>query len=918
MPFHRIAHRASSLLVLSAILIFQVAVAAPNANAAGIAQFTTSASTTAAGGHPDVSTTIKFEPGFQLQTLQMDLPPGLIGNPNAVEACSPALLTIGEAVIRDCPVASQVGTASVTLDSDTLVGAVFNLEHGPQVPARLVVAFQHTAPLAPITVEARTESDFGINAITPDVNTTFHIAEIQVTLWGAPNARQRGGVPYGFGSDTSPILPPSPAAEQVAFMTNPTVCDGPKRTELAATFMGAPNNVQRATSEDPTPTDCAAVPFAPDITLQPTSRQADSPTGLDVELTVPQDGLTDPDLRATSHLKDTAVDLPAGISVNPAAADGLAACTTDQIGFLGNSFPGYHPIRFDKSAPACPDAAKIGSLAIDTPILGDNHPGEHDLTGSIYLAAQSDNPFDSLFAIYLVASGHGVTVKLVGEVTADPETGRLQATFLNNPQLPFSRFELHLKDGPRAPLATPPVCGVYETHSELTPWSDPGNPVELTDAITIDRAPGGGACPADPAARPLGPTLSAGLVSNAAGASSPFVLRLTRPDGDQEISSLGVDLPPGLSAKLAGVGRCSDATLAAISAAPGDGAAEAANPSCPASSLVGVATVGAGAGPSPLFVKTGRAYLAGPYLGAPLSLAAVVPAVAGPFDLGTTVVRNRLLIDRDDAQVHVESDPFPTILSGIPVKLRDIRVNVDRPDFMRSPTNCEPMSVGARVRGVNGALATASDRFQVDGCGKLGFKPKLNLRLFGGIHRGDYPRLRAVLTARDGDANISRATVRLPRSEFLAQNHIRTVCTRVQFAAEACPPGSIYGTATAITPLLDAPLAGNVYLRSSSHKLPDLVAVLKGPASQPIEIDLVGRIDSVRGGIRNTFEGVPDAPVSRFVLEMQGGRKGLLINSTNICRSRHRATARIVGQNDKRADQQPRVRAQCGKRHRHG
>jgi hypothetical protein len=908
-----------------------LATLAPAAAAAQpeITEFTTSASTTAAGGHPDLSTHIALDvdppnSGHRMRSLRIALPPGVIANPTVVAPCPLAYATNGPEMLKNCPVESQVGVASVRVispESEPSLGAIFVTEKAPDRPAQLYVAFSNGAiPLVPVTVDLRTDSDFGVDTVTPEVNNAATVFELDITVWGVPNSHERGGVPIGF-FDQSPLLPPDFPSEWKAFTTNPTVCDGPKTTTLEVTFQGTPEVVHRLTSEDPAPTECDQVPFDPQLEIEPTSRRADSPSGLDVALELPQHPLLSESDRGTSHLKDTVVKLPVGVSVNPAAADGLASCTEAQMGLLGTGFPGYHPIRFDKSAPSCPDAAKIGSLGIDTPLIGENTPGEQDLRGSVYLAAQSANPFGSLYAIYLVAQGHGVTVKLAGEVTADPVTGRIETTFLNNPQVPFSRLELHFKDGPRAPLATPSTCGIYESENLLTPWSDPDDPVEISASMTIDQDPGGGACQAgnpsqpgnaaDAAARPLAPTLSAGLVSNLAGKSSPFALRLTRPDGDQEISSLGVDLPPGLTAKLAGLGRCSDATLAAISALPGQGAAENANPSCPADSQVGVATIGAGAGPSPLFVHTGRAYLAGPYMGAPLSLAAVVPAVAGPFDLGTTVVRNRLLIDPDDAQVHVESDPFPTILSGIPIRLRDIRVNVNRPDFMQAPTNCEPMAVGARAHGVDGAIGSASDRFQVDGCRRLGFKPRLRLRLFGGTRRTDYPRLRAILTARKGDANIGRASVRLPHSAFLAQEHIRTVCTRVQFAADACPPGSVYGRASAVTPLLDVPLRGPVYLRSSDNPLPDLVAALRGPDWLPIEIELAGRTDSVRGGLRNTFDLVPDAPVTKFTLELFGGKKGLVVNSENLCERKQRATVRLTAQSGRRLVRRPLVRNSC-------
>jgi hypothetical protein len=311
----------------------------------------------------------------------------------------------------------------------------------------------------------------------------------------------------------------------------------------------------------------------------------------------------------------------------------------------------------------------------------------------------------------------------------------------------------------------------------------------------------------------------------------------------------------------------------------------------------------------------GKAYLTGPYKGAPLSIAVLTPAVAGPFDLGTVVVRNRVYVNPKTAQITVVSDPIPTILQGIPLDVRDIRVGIDRPNFTLNPTNCEPMAITAQVTGVSGAVANLSNRFQVGDCAALGFKPRLQLQLHGGTRRAAYQRLTATVSARSGDANIARAAVTLPHSEFLAQEHIRTVCTRVQFAAHSCPKGSIYGKARAVTPLLDQPLEGPVYLRSSDNPLPDLVVALKGPDSQPIEIELAGRTDSVHGGIRNTFDVVPDAPVSKFTLQLFGGKKSLIVNSRDLCKGpKQRATANFTGHNGKVRYFRPVVENDCGKK----
>jgi hypothetical protein len=473
---------------------------------------------------------------------------------------------------------------------------------------------------------------------------------------------------------------------------------------------------------------------------------------------------------------------------------------------------------------------------------------------------------------------------------------------------------LQLKGGSRAPLRTPAHCGSFAATAVLTPWS--GNePVTVQSSFELTQGPGG-SCVHSDAERPFAPKLAAGSAGPIAGAFSPFSLRLTREDGMKEITGLSVSPPAGLLASLRGIAYCPEATLAAISGNEGTGAAQIASPSCPAQSQVGTVTAGAGAGASPFYTDKGRAYLAGPFKGAPLSLAVVAPAVAGPFDLGNVVVRNALRIDPESAKITAVSDPIPTIVHGIPLDVRDLRVNLDRPGFTLNPTSCDPTSVDGTASGTEGATADLSDHFQVGECKALAFKPKLTLRLKGGTRRSDSPSLRATLVMpKKRGANIARAAVTLPHSEFLDQSHIRMICTRVQFAAgggggEQCPKGSVYGHARAFSPLLDKPLEGPVYLRSSDNPLPDLVASLGGQ----IHIDLVGRIDSVNGGIRNTFDLVPDAPVSKFVLTMQGGKKSLLENSTDLCRRAHRATALFDGQNGKVHDLRPVVKVDCGNR----
>jgi hypothetical protein len=902
---------------------------------------------TQAGGHPILSTTsIEFNttnssglaafggavfpsrnilwPVEAPKDVIAHLPPGYLGDPTSVQACSQSDLAHSAPSpiepLPNCLPNAQVGTVSV-LSFGEVFGPVplYRLVAPPDVPARF--GFNVVGTVVTLDAAVRSGSDYGLDVIASNASEGLAITGTHVTFWGVPSDPihdpERGCAgqkePWEVSGGGCPSHdPPTP------FLRNPTSCPADPGEGYAVTLStdswkhpGSFDSKTTVSHESPgfpyAPVDrgdergldgCASVPFQPLISATPTTDAADSPSGLTFDITVPQK-CWDPnevDSVCQSDLKDAEVDLPKGITLNPSAADGLASCSPSQIGYIDGT---SNPEEFSPTAAQCPDAAKIGDVTIESPLLDDV------LKGSVYLAQQGDNPFGSLLAMYLVAEGSGVVVKQAGEISIGDD-GHLTTSFHHTPQLPFEHLRLNLFGGTRATLRTPPTCGTYTTQATLTPWS--GNaPVDLSDSFQVTSGPSGSPCPT----ATFDPQLSAGTANPLAGAFSPFSLRLTRADGTQELGSLRATLPPGLLGSLRGIPYCPDATLAAISGALGTGAAQIASPSCPPASQVGTVTVGAGAGPNPFYTSSGRAYLAGPYKGAPLSLAVVTPAVAGPFDLGNVVVRNALQLDPQTAQITAISDPLPQVLHGIPLDLRDVRVDLGRPGFTLNPTSCDPMAVNASLTSTSGAAANRSSRFQVANCDKLAFKPRLSLRLKGGTKRSEYPALRAQLTMPKGGANIARTTVALPHSEFLAQNHIGTICTRPLFAADACPARSVYGHARAFSPLLDQPLEGPVYLRANGgeRELPDLVASLKGQ----IDIELEGHIDSANGGIRTSFETVPDAPVSKFVLSMKGGKKGLLENSRNLCRSTNRATVLIDAQNGKTADSRPELRVKCGK-----
>lgn len=859
---------------------------------------------------PFASEALFFNPaGGDVKDVRVALPPGLVGDPTTISRCTPqqfntthAIQPLGGAVvtINECPDGSAVGLVLVQQlegRGRTLPVPLYNLVPPKGMPAQL--GFQVLGAPFYVDTAVRTGGDYGITASLRNTTQVQRVTAADVVVWGVPShprhdplrgscLNSSGGRPMSLG-----ICPAGLVLEP--FMRLPTSCDLQLSTLMSFDTWTNPGSFASAASTGPPPLNCAPLDFSPTISAVPHVTVADSPTGLRFNLRLPQN--SDPNLWAEADLRAAVVTLPEGVTVNPSSANGLAACRPAQVALS------------DPQPARCPDASKIGSVEINTPLV------DHPVKGAVYVASQNDNPFNSLLAIYIAVDDPqtGVVVKLAGHVMPDPSTGRLTTRFDDNPQLPFEDFTVEFFDGPRAPLRTPGTCGNYTTATDLRPWSAPESGPDATpsDSFVVSAAPAAEPCAVSEASQPHRPGFSAGTLAPVAGSFSAFVTNLSREDGSQILRGLNVALPEGLVGKLAGVPYCPAAALSA--AAAQTGGAERAGPSCPAASQIGTATVGAGAGPSPIHVH-GKAYLAGPYRGAPLSLAVVTPAVAGPFDLGTVVVRAALRVDPRTAQVSVASDPIPTILQGIPLDVRSVSVEVDRPDFTLNPTNCEPMAVSGEAISVPGQVASLSSRFQVGGCRGLGFAPKLTLRLKGGTRRTANPALIATLTTKRGEANIARAAVKLPRSSFLDQSHIRTVCTRVQFAADVCPKGSIYGRAMATSPLVDYPLTGNVYLRSSDNELPDLIVDLRGPAYQPIRIEVAGRTDSVRASLRNTFDFVPDVPVSKFRLELFGGKRGLIVNSRDICSRTYRATAKFKGQNGKKADLRPPMENDCGKK----
>lgn len=649
-------------------------------------------------------------------------------------------------------------------------------------------------------------------------------------------------------------------------------------------------------------TGCDAVPFDPSLEVDAGTNDVDSPAAATVTTRVPFDPAKEGgEGISQSHVRKAEVSLPAGMGLNPAGAQGLVACTDAQ---------------FKKGVRTyineCPAESKIGTVEVESPPLAE------PLEGDVYVGEQQSNDPESgkQFRILLEAKGEaeGIDARLVGLVKANKTTGNLTAVITDQltgefagslpeglPQVPFEQIRIHF-DGSKNTLTSPPVCSAEGT-SRFEPWARPGTNVEAKSSVTLSNDPSGGACPATLAERKFNPLYKAKVDSSKGGAYSPFHVNIARVrDGEQELKVVDVTLPKGLTGKLAGIPYCPDEAI--VAAAGKSGKAEQASPSCSGASLIGKVTTKSGSGANPLQLG-GNAYLAGPYKGAALSMVTITPAVAGPFDLGTVVVRVALNVDPETAQIHAVSDLIPDVFGGVKLDIRSIDLDLDRSQFMLNPTSCAPQATTGTING-GGADPTnpaafssypVNDPFQATECNKLAFKPKLNIQLFGGTKRNKYPRLKATLTTRNGNANIARTAVTMPRSLFLEQGHIGTVCTRPQLASHTCPAGSVYGKAWAKSPLLDKKLQGKVYLVSSNNKLPDLLVDLRGQ----VEIYLRGVIGSgSTGGLKTVFRTVPDVPVSKFVLNMKGGKKSLLVNSTNTCAKPQRAIVNMKAQNGKK------------------
>ena len=901
---HRVTTRRLPAVLFGCMLLLLVwGVLTPSAFAAfGAASFDGSVTTddpgvsyTQAGGHPSaVTILITFNtrndpvlgnpwPEEPVKDVLVDSPVGLTGNPTVVAQCS-----LDELVLSSCPTSSQVGTTVTTHTVCPAPGfciplqlpaGVYSMVPPPGVPARF--AFFVSGSVVTLDAQVRSGSDYGLSVNTRNVPEALPITATSVTLWGVPADPVHTPERHCPGQGNSVTGCEADAPSQ-AFLTMPTACTGPLTTTLhtdswfhPGQFVDASFTSHATAAEGGGPigvTGCDQVPFdGVSFVAKPVETKSPGPSGWTFDLTIPQDLITDPNAIAQSALKKIAVTLPQGVRVSPSSADGLAACSPAQIALHSTA------------DPTCPDASKIASVKVETPLL------DEPLTGAVYLATPFDNPTHSLVGIYLVAQGSGVTIKLPGSSSLDSSTGQLTATFDNSPQQPISKVHLEFFGGDRAALSNPSRCGTYTTKASLTSWS--GKTVESDSSFTTTHDGHGAPCPA-PRFKPefsAGTTTANDLVP-AGGSFSSFVLNLSRSDDDEELAAIkSVEMPNGLLARIASVPLCPAAKVTAGT--------------CGEESRIGSVAAAAGPGPDP-FAVDGRIYLGGPYKGAPFSLSIVVPAIAGPFDLGTIVTPAALDVDPYTAQAKIRTDPLPTILQGIPLQIRWISALVDRPKFFVNPTSCNPKRIGATVVSTAGTVAQLSSRFKVNDCAALPLSPRMRISVGSKGHTGHGANvpLTTTLTQPHGQAGLKSVSVTLPLTLTSRLEVINDSCTQAQFDAGHCESARA-GSAVAVTPLLKRPLRGGAYFVKDPAKpagsLPNLVIALRGQ----VAFNLVGTIKVPHGTLLSTrFTSVPDVPVSRFTLKLSGGRRASLAAAEDLCTARAKrqvATLSFRGQNGK-------------------
>jgi len=827
------------------------------------------------GGKPEVN------PAAPVKDLNIKWPPGLIGNPTTFPRCSLGqFLTRVEGIENACSPQTAVGVAAVSVFEPALVGMLtltvplFNLEPAVGEPARFgFFVIEGNAPVI-IDTSVRTGGDYGVTVSIHNVTQTAAFLSSEVTVWGVPgdrrhdNARGWGCLAAARGAEFHAPCNASEAAHPTPFLSLPTSCTGPLQSTVEGdSWLQKGSIVPLASAPMPSLAGCNRLPFSASIMVAPDGQAGSTPTGLTVDVHVPQDQSLNPKGLTGSDVKDITATLPEGVTLNPAAADGLQACSESQIGYLRGESAPPRSLHFSPNLPSpfCPDAAKVGTVKIKTPLL------PNPLEGAVYLASPQnfgaplqENPFESLIAMYIVATdpASGTLVKIPGRVSLNQTTGQIVSTFENNPQLPFEDAELHFFGGDRAPLATPAPCGTYTTNAVFSPWS--GNP-PITSQSSFDIISGthGAACPSP---QPFAPSLAAGMTNIQAGAFSPNTTSISREDGNQDIQAVTLQMPPGLSGLLSSVKLCGE---------------EQANAgTCGPESLIGHTVVSVGLGADPFSVTGGQVFITGPYKGGPFGLSIVNPAKAGPFDLGKVVVRAKIEVDRHTAQITVTTDSsgsyaIPHILDGIPLQIKRVNVTIDRPGFTFNGTSCNPMAITGNIGSVDGASAPVSVPFQIANCATLKFTPKISVSTAAHSSKAAGASLFFKITYPSGAIGtqswFNEAKFDIPKQLPARLTTIQKACLASVFEANpaACPVGSLIGQAVVHTQVLPVPLEGPVYFVSyGSAKFPDAVLVLQGDG---VTVDLRGETFIRKGVTSATFRNTPDVPFESIEVTVPGG-----------------------------------------------
>ncbi len=850
-------------------------------------------SDTQAGSHPyELTTTFSlnrtaatpYAPALA-KDLHFNLPPGLLGNPTPFPQCSDLDFT-GEGpadFTNACPPDTVVGVAMVSI-VETFLGPkiqtipvpLYNLKPSTGEPARfgLDVAGNYVY----LDTSVRTGRDYGVTvSVNNTVQTATFLGSI-ATFWGVPgdpshdSARGWDCIGDGVFGTNQPCTPLG-ESNPPPLISLPTSCTGPLQTTLEVDSWANEGNFDAPVSPPFTPSmdGCDRLPFSPSLSVAPDSQEGSTPSGLTVGIHVPQNLVLNATGLAEANVKNTVVTLPEGVALNPAAGDGLEACSEAQVA-----------LHVDV-VPSCPEASKVGTVEIKTPLL------PNPLTGAAYLAAQDANPFGSLVALYIVVQDpvSGTLIKVAGEVVLNQVTGQLVSTFANTPQLPFEELNLRFFGGDRAPLATPALCGSYTTTASIAPWS--GNaPAEPSSTFDITSGPNHGAC-ADPL--PFAPSLTAGTTSIQAGGFSPFTMTMSREDGSQNLQAITLHMPPGLLGTLSGVKLC--------------GEPQADDGTCGPESLIGHTTVSVGLGGDPYSVTGGEVFITGPYEGAPYGLSIVNPAKAGPYDLGKVIVRAKIEVDPTTAALTITTDPsgpysIPHIIDGIPLQIKHVNVAIDRPSFTFNPTNCDPLQITGNLQSTEGSTDALSVPFQVTNCAVLAFKPKLEASTSGKTSRADGASLHVKLAYPAGpyDANIAKVKVELPKALPSRLTTLQKACAAATFESNpaACPAASIVGHATATTPVLPVALEGPAYFVShGGEAFPSLVIVLQGYGTT---VHLVGSTFIDKAGITSsTFKAIPDVPVGTFELTLPQGPFSALAATGNLCKQSLAMPTEFIGQN---------------------